>query len=289
MSFFTHILKSYSASGQMFAALPTSSTPPRALDNLVPFPENAHILVSDVHFYYGNKHRLKNINVSFKKNQITALIGPSGSGKSTLLRTINRIYSLYPEQKAYGRILIHGKNILESHVNLNELRTKVGMVFQKPTPFPMSIFENIAFAVRMHEKLTKKELHQRVEWALHSAALFEEVKDHLNHSGLGLSGGQQQRLCIARTIAIRPEILLLDEPCSALDPISTQKIEQLLVELKKNFTILMVTHNMQQALRVSDDTVFLMNGEIVEASDTKTFFSNPRDKKSLDYVQGKFG
>lgn len=286
MSFFSNFFQRSEYSGQASSPVPDSSG---GLDNLVVLRENSQISIQDMNFYYGNKHRLKNINISFRKNKITALIGPSGSGKSTLLRTINRIYSLYPEQKAYGSVIIHGKNILESDVDLNELRTKVGMVFQKPTPFPMSIFENIAFAIRMHEKLSKKELHQRVEWALRAAALWDEVKDHLHASGLGLSGGQQQRLCIARTIAVKPDILLLDEPCSALDPISTQKIEQLLAELKKDFTIVMVTHNMQQAMRASDDTVFMSNGEIVEACDTKTFFSNPKDKQSLDYVHGKFG
>lgn len=286
MNFFSNIFQNAKHFGQASSSMLESS---ENLDNLVVLRDSAHIVVQNVNFYYGNKHRLKNINISFRKNKITALIGPSGSGKSTLLRTINRIYSLYPEQKAYGSIIVNGKNILESNVDLNELRTKVGMVFQKPTPFPMSIFENIAFAVKMHEKLSKKELHLRVEWALRAAALWDEVKDHLNASGLGLSGGQQQRLCIARTIAVKPDVLLLDEPCSALDPISTQKIEQLLMELKKDFTIVMVTHNMQQAMRSSDDTVFMSNGEIIEAGDTKTFFSNPKDKQSLDYVHGKFG
>ncbi|WP_186644556.1 phosphate ABC transporter ATP-binding protein PstB [Fluviispira vulneris] len=286
MSIFSRKSKQLEFAGQASSALTNS---PSDLDNIVVLRDSAHISLQDVNFYYGNKHRLKNINIAFKKNKITALIGPSGSGKSTLLRTINRIYSLYPEQKAYGTILINGKNILDPKVDLIELRTKVGMVFQKPTPFPMTIFENISFAVKMHEKLNKKDLAKRVEWALRAAALWDEVKDHLHTSGLGLSGGQQQRLCIARTIAVKPDILLLDEPCSALDPISTQKIEQLLAELKKDFTIVMVTHNMQQAMRSSDDTVFMIGGEIVEASDTKTFFSNPKDKKSLDYVHGKFG
>lgn len=284
MSIFSNLFKRAEFSGQA-----SSGSSAGELDNLVVLRDSSQIVVKDLNFYYGNKHRLKNINISFKKNKITALIGPSGSGKSTLLRTINRIYSLYPEQKAYGTIAINGENILDSKIDLNELRTKVGMVFQKPTPFPMSIFENISFAIKMHEKLSKKDLNARVEWALRSAALWDEVKDHIHASGLGLSGGQQQRLCIARTIAIKPDILLLDEPCSALDPISTQKIEQLLIELKKDFTIVMVTHNMQQAMRASDDTVFMTNGEIVEASDTKTFFSNPKDKQSLDYVHGKFG
>lgn len=286
MNFFLNSTKNPAFSGQSSSGIPETEG---GLDNLVVLRDSSQISIQDLNFYYGNKHRLKNINISFRKNKITALIGPSGSGKSTLLRTINRIYSLYPEQKAYGSILVHGKNILESIVDLNELRTKIGMVFQKPTPFPMSIYENIAFAVKMHEKLSKKDLQHRVEWALRAAALWDEVKDHLNASGLGLSGGQQQRLCIARTIAVKPDILLLDEPCSALDPISTQKIEHLLMELKKDFTIVMVTHNMQQAMRASDDTVFMTNGEIVEASDTKTFFSNPKDKQSLDYVHGKFG
>ncbi|KAB8033447.1 phosphate ABC transporter ATP-binding protein PstB [Fluviispira multicolorata] len=286
MSIFSRKSSYLEYSGQSSSALSNNSSD---CDNIVVLRDAAHISLQDVNFYYGNKHRLKNINIAFKKNKITALIGPSGSGKSTLLRTINRIYNLYPEQKAYGTILINGKNILDSKVDLIELRSKVGMVFQKPTPFPMTIFENISFAVKMHERLNKKELAQRVEWALRAAALWDEVKDHLHTSGLGLSGGQQQRLCIARTIAVKPDILLLDEPCSALDPISTQKIEQLLAELKKDFTIVMVTHNMQQAMRSSDDTVFMIGGEIVEASDTKTFFSNPKDKKSLDYVHGKFG
>ncbi len=286
MSIFSRKSKQLEFAGQASSALTNSTSD---LDNIVVLRDSAHISLQDVNFYYGNKHRLKNINIAFKKNKITALIGPSGSGKSTLLRTINRIYSLYPEQKAYGTILINGKNILDPKVDLIELRTKVGMVFQKPTPFPMTIFENISFAIKMHEKLNKKDLAKRVEWALRAAALWDEVKDHLHTSGLGLSGGQQQRLCIARTIAVKPDILLLDEPCSALDPISTQKIEQLLAELKKDFTIVMVTHNMQQAMRSSDDTVFMIGGEIVEASDTKTFFSNPKDKKSLDYVHGKFG
>lgn len=253
-------------------------------------PQNdAEIQIEDLNFYYQQKQRLKNINVTFSKNKITAVIGPSGSGKSTLIRTINRIYSLYPDQKASGKIIIHGENILDEDVNLNILRARVGMVFQKPTPFPMSVFENISFAVKMHEKLNKQQMKERVEWALRAAALWDEVKDHLNESGLGLSGGQQQRLCIARTIAIKPEILLLDEPCSALDPISTQKIEQLLLDLKKEFTIVMVTHNMQQAQRASDDVIFMIGGEIIEKNDTKTFFENPTDERSNDYIHGRFG
>jgi len=249
--------------------------------------QNAEIYVEDLNFYYRDKHRLKNINAAFYKNRITAIIGPSGSGKSTFIRCINRIYSLYAVQKATGKIVIHGENVLDDNINLNVLRAKVGMVFQKPTPFPMSVFENIAFAVRLHEKLTKQQLKERVEWSLTAAVLWDEVKDHLNDSGLSLSGGQQQRLCIARTIAVKPEILLLDEPCSALDPISTQKIEQLLLDLKKEFTIVMVTHNMQQAQRVSDEIVFMVGGEIVEMNSTENFFHNPRENRSRDYIQGK--
>jgi phosphate transport system ATP-binding protein len=251
--------------------------------------DEIEIHIEDLNFYYKDKHRLKNVSVDIVKNKITAIIGPSGSGKSTLIRSINRIYSLYPDQRTTGKIIIHDQNILENNINVNALRAKVGMVFQKPTPFPMSIFENIAFAIRMHEKLSKQQLKERVEWALRSAALWDEVSDHLHDSGLGLSGGQQQRLCIARTISIKPEILLLDEPCSALDPVSTQKIEQLLLELKKEFTIVMVTHNMQQAQRASDDTIFMIAGELVEVRDTKSFFEHPKDQRSNDYIHGRFG
>jgi len=245
------------------------------------------IQIDDLNFHYKGRQRLKNVKIDIEKNKITAVIGPSGSGKSTLIRCINRIYSLYPDQQASGRIILHNQNILDPGIDVNALRAKVGMVFQKPTPFPMSIFENIAFAIRMHEKLNKQKLKERVEWALRSAALWDEVHDHLHDSGLSLSGGQQQRLCIARTISIQPEILLLDEPCSALDPISTQKIEQTLLELKKDFTIVMVTHNMQQAQRISDNTIFMIAGEIIEAEDTKTFFESPHDPRSKDYIHEK--
>lgn len=251
--------------------------------------DEVEICIQDLNFYYKDKHRLKNVTVDIVKNKITAIIGPSGSGKSTLIRTINRIYSLYPDQRTTGKIIIHHQNILDNSIDVNALRAKVGMVFQKPTPFPMSIFENIAFAIRLHEKLNKQQLKERVEWALRAAALWDEVHDHLHDSGLSLSGGQQQRLCIARTISIKPEILLLDEPCSALDPVSTQKIEQLLLELKKDFTIVMVTHNMQQAQRASDDTIFMIAGELVEVRDSKSFFENPKDQRSNDYIHGRFG
>jgi phosphate transport system ATP-binding protein len=247
------------------------------------------ISVEGLDFYYKHKHRLKNITAKFRKNAITALIGPSGSGKSTLLRAINRMYSLYPDQRATGHIYMDGEDILAPHIDLNELRTHVGMVFQKPTPFPMSIFDNVAFGVKMNERLSKAALNERVEWALKASALWDEVQDHWHDSGLSLSGGQQQRLCIARTLAVKPEVLLLDEPCSALDPISTQKIEQLLLNLKEHLTIIIVTHNLPQAIRVSDETVFLSQGELVEARDTKSFFANPQDPKSQDYVAGRFG
>jgi phosphate transport system ATP-binding protein len=243
------------------------------------------IIVEDLHFYYKKTKRLNNINVAFEKNKITALIGPSGSGKSTLLRTLNRIYSLYSDQVATGSVLIHGENILHKKTNLMDLRSKVGMVFQKPTPFPMSIFDNVAFALKIHESLSKAQIRERVEWALKAAALWEEVQDHLGESSLGLSGGQQQRLCIARTIAIAPSILLLDEPCSALDPISTQKIENMLLDLKSKFTIIIVTHNLPQAQRISDTTLFMSQGEIVEMAPTQQFFTHPRDLRSQNYIR----
>ena len=247
------------------------------------------IQVRNLNFYYGKFHALKNINLDIAKNQVTAFIGPSGCGKSTLLRTFNKMFELYPEQRAEGEILLDGDNILTNSQDIALLRAKVGMVFQKPTPFPMSIYDNIAFGVRLFEKLSRADMDERVQWALTKAALWNETKDKLHQSGYSLSGGQQQRLCIARGIAIRPEVLLLDEPCSALDPISTSKIEDLALELKKKYTIIMVTHNMQQAARVSDKTAFFLLGELIEFNDTEELFSMPRDKRTEDYITGRFG
>lgn len=245
--------------------------------------------VRDLNFYYGDHRALKDINMSFYDRQVTALIGPSGCGKSTLLRIFNRIYSLYPEQRATGEVILDGQNILDSRIDLNELRSRVGMVFQKPTPFPMSIYENIAFGVRLYEKLSKAEVDNRVESALRKAALWDEVKDKLKQNGMGLSGGQQQRLCIARTIAQQPEVILFDEPTSALDPISTGKIENLLEQLRDEFTIVIVTHNMQQAARISQRTAFMYLGEMIEIGPTQKIFMNPDKKQTLDYVTGRFG
>jgi len=240
-------------------------------------------------FYYGKFHALKRINLEIYKRQVTAFIGPSGCGKSTLLRTMNRMYDLYPEQRASGELLLDGKNILGRDVDVNVLRAKVGMVFQKPTPFPMSIYENIAFGVRLHERLSKGQVGERVEWALKKAALWDEVKDKLGQSGMSLSGGQQQRLCIARGIAVKPEVLLLDEPTSALDPISTMRIEELITELKEDFTIAIVTHNMQQAARISDFTAYMYLGEMVEFGVTDQVFIKPQKKQTEDYITGRFG
>lgn len=240
-------------------------------------------------FYYGNYKALKNINLILSKRQVTAFIGPSGCGKSTLLRTINRMYDLYPEQRAEGELLLDGRNILSSDIDVSVLRAKIGMVFQKPTPFPMSIYDNIAFGVKLHERISKSEMDDRVEWALRKAALWDEVKDKLNKSGMGLSGGQQQRLCIARGVAVKPEVLLLDEPTSALDPISTMRIEELIDELKAEFTIVIVTHNMQQAARISDYTAYMYLGELIEFGDTQKIFIKPQNKQTEDYITGRFG
>ena len=247
------------------------------------------IQVRDLNFFYGKYTALKKINLDIATNMVTAFIGPSGCGKSTLLRTFNRMYELYPGQRATGEILLDGENVLSPRTDLFRLRARVGMVFQKPTPFPMSIYENIAFGVRLYEKLSRSEMDDRVEWALQQAALWNEVKDILKQSGMSLSGGQQQRLCIARAIAVRPEVVLLDEPASALDPISTLKIEELIYELKKNYTIVIVTHNMQQAARVSDFTAFMYLGEMVEFGDTNTIFTNPTQKQTEDYITGRYG
>ncbi|PBC10913.1 phosphate ABC transporter ATP-binding protein PstB [Mesorhizobium sp. WSM3859] len=251
--------------------------------------EKAKIEVKNLNFYYGQSKALKDINLSLPERSVTAFIGPSGCGKSTLLRVLNRIYELYPKQSAEGEVLLDGKNILDRSQDLNLLRTKIGMVFQKPTPFPMSIYENIAFGVRLYEKISKAEMDSRVESALKRAALWNEVKDKLNASGQSLSGGQQQRLCIARTVAVKPEVILLDEPASALDPLSTAKIEELIDELQADYTIVIVTHNMQQAARVSRQTAFMYLGELVEFDRTEKIFTSPREKRTQDYITGRFG
>lgn len=247
------------------------------------------IKVKSLDFYYGGFQGLKQINLDIFEGKVTAFIGPSGCGKSTLLRTFNRMYDLYPGQRAEGEIVFNGRNILDKDVDVNVLRAKVGMVFQKPTPFPMSIYENIAFGVRLYENLSKGEMDERVEWALNKAALWGEVKDKLGKSGLSLSGGQQQRLCIARGVAVKPDVLLLDEPTSALDPISTVKIEELISELKEDYTIAIVTHNMQQAARCSDFTAYMYLGELVEFGETDGIFLNPTKKETQDYITGRFG
>jgi phosphate transport system ATP-binding protein len=247
------------------------------------------IACKDLDFYYGDFRALKDINLDFFDRQVTALIGPSGCGKSTLLRCFNRIYSLYPEQRATGEIVLDGRNILSNSIDVNELRSRIGMVFQKPTPFPMSIYDNVAFGTRLYEKLSRAEVDVRVEAALRKAALWDEVKDKLRQSGMGLSGGQQQRLCIARAIAQRPEVVLFDEPTSALDPISTGKIEELIEQLRTEFTIVIVTHNMQQAARISQYTAFMYLGELIEFGATSQIFMNPSKKQTQDYVTGRFG
>jgi phosphate transport system ATP-binding protein len=247
------------------------------------------VSIQNLDFYYGDNRALKNINVSLYQGRVTAFIGPSGCGKSTLLRILNRMYDLYPNQRATGNVRLDNENILETSQDINLLRAKVGMVFQKPTPFPMTIFENIAFGIRLYERLPKSDLEGRVQQALQRAALWEEVKDKLNANGLSLSGGQQQRLCIARTVAVRPEVILFDEPCSALDPISTAKIEELIDELKDDYTIAIVTHNMQQAARVSDFTAFMYLGELVEYGETTRMFTTPNDRRTQDYITGRFG
>jgi len=247
------------------------------------------IKIQDLNFYYGDNRALKDISVLLYHRKVTAFIGPSGCGKSTLLRVLNRMYDLYPNQRASGDVRLDDQDILAPSQDLNLLRAKVGMVFQKPTPFPMTIYENIAFGIRLYERLPKSELDGRVQQALQRAALWEEVKDKLNANGLSLSGGQQQRLCIARTVAVRPEVILLDEPCSALDPISTAKIEELIDELTDDYTLVIVTHNMQQAARVSDFTAFMYLGELVEFGETTRIFTAPTDRRTQDYITGRFG
>jgi phosphate transport system ATP-binding protein len=247
------------------------------------------IEVKDLNFYYGKYQALKNINLVIPEKQVMAFIGPSGCGKSTLLRILNRMYELYPEQRAEGEILLDGEDILTTTDDVSLIRARIGMVFQKPTPFPMTIYENIAFGVRLFEKMSRGDMDERVEWALNQAALWGEVKDKLHQSGTSLSGGQQQRLCIARGIAIKPEVLLLDEPCSALDPISTAKIEELINELKRDYTVVIVTHNMQQAARVSDYTAYMYLGELIEVGVTESIFIKPKSRQTEDYITGRFG
>jgi phosphate transport system ATP-binding protein len=269
----------------------TTMTMTIAADAFQPTAASAPVKVEvrNLDFFYGASKALKNINLSLEQNRVTAFIGPSGCGKSTLLRILNRMYDLYPGQRAEGEVLLDGKNILDPGVDVNLLRARVGMVFQKPTPFPMTIYDNIAFGIKLYEKLSKSEIDGRVEAALKGAALWNEVKDKLDASGLSLSGGQQQRLCIARTVAIRPEVILFDEPCSALDPISTAKVEELIDELKAQYTIAIVTHNMQQAARVSDNTAFMYLGDLVEFGPTSELFMKPKKKDTEDYITGRFG
>ena len=250
---------------------------------------DVRISINGLNFYYGDNRALKNISLSLYAGKVTAFIGPSGCGKSTLLRVLNRMYDLYPNQRAEGDVKLDNEDTLSPRQDLNLLRARIGMVFQKPTPFPMSIYENIAFGIRLYEKLPKAELEERVETALKRAALWDEVKDKLGANGLSLSGGQQQRLCIARTVAVRPEVILFDEPCSALDPISTAKIEELMDELKSEYTLVIVTHNMQQAARVSDFTAFMYLGELIEFGTTSRMFTAPHDRRTQDYITGRFG
>jgi phosphate transport system ATP-binding protein len=257
--------------------------------NSMSITDKMRIEIRNLSFYYGATKALKNISLPLYDRKVTAFIGPSGCGKSTLLRVMNRIYELYPNQRAEGEVLLDGQNVLNSKQDLNLLRARIGMVFQKPTPFPMTIYDNIAYGIKLYERMRKSELDDRVEDALQRAALWNEVKDKLNQSGLSLSGGQQQRLCIARTVATRPEVILLDEPCSALDPISTAKIEELIDELAHEYTIIMVTHNMQQASRVSDYTAFMFLGELIEFGTTEKLFTAPQNKRTEEYITGRFG
>jgi phosphate transport system ATP-binding protein len=269
----------------MLAPAMQATMPERAVEGR---PE-AKLQVRNLDFFYGSFHALKRVTLEIPKGRVTAFIGPSGCGKSTLLRTFNRMFELYPEQRAQGEVLMGGENILTSKTDVSLIRAKIGMVFQKPTPFPMSIYDNIAFGVRLFEDLSRARMDERVEWALTKAALWKEAKDKLHQSGMSLSGGQQQRLCIARGIAVRPEILLLDEPCSALDPISTAKIEELIAELKADYTVVIVTHNMQQAARVSDYTAYMYLGELVEFGETNQIFLKPGKQETEDYITGRFG
>jgi phosphate transport system ATP-binding protein len=277
-------VSSVSVSAALHPSNAAAGSPPSALTD-----RDIALQVRNLDFYYGKFQGLKKVNLNIAKGKVTAFIGPSGCGKSTLLRTFNRMFDLYPGQRAEGEIRLNGENILSKSQDVNLLRAKVGMVFQKPTPFPMSIFDNIAFGVRLYESLNARDMAERVEWSLRKAALWEEVKDKLGQSGLSLSGGQQQRLCIARTVAVRPEVLLLDEPTSALDPISTAKIEALVNELKSDYTIAIVTHNMQQAARISDYTAYMYLGELIEFGATDQIFIKPAKKATEDYITGRFG
>ncbi len=263
----------------------TAVTAPRAASR----DRTDKVAVRDLKFFYGDSLALKGVSLNLEANKVTAFIGPSGCGKSTLLRVLNRMYDLYPRQRAEGQVLLDGENILDPKTDLNLLRARIGMVFQKPTPFPMSIYDNIAFGIRLYEKVSKSELDGRVETALKGSALWPEVKDKLSASGLSLSGGQQQRLCIARTVALKPDVILLDEPCSALDPISTARVEELIDELKGQYTIAIVTHNMQQAARCSDYTAFMYLGELIEFADTHHIFTSPTQKQTQQYITGRFG
>ena len=254
-----------------------------------PAPAAARVSIQHLDFFYGARQALKDVSLDLPDRRVTGLIGPSGCGKSTLLRVLNRMYDLYPGQRATGEVLMDGQNLLADNLDLNALRSRIGMVFQKPTPFPMSVFDNVAFGVRLHEKLSRAQMEERVEWSLTRAALWDEVKDRLQSSAAGLSGGQQQRLCIARTIAVRPDVVLLDEPTSALDPISTLKVEELIDELKRDFTIAIVTHNMQQAARVADQVAFFYLGELVECGAAAQMFTAPREKRTQEYITGRFG
>jgi phosphate transport system ATP-binding protein len=268
-----------------------TDTAPETYECFLTEPPADQVILRTRHldFFYGKFQALHDVNLPVAKNTVTSLIGPSGCGKSTLLRALNRIYSLYPGQRAVGEVLLDGENILEPKVDLANLRSRVGMVFQKPTPFPMSIYDNVAFGIRLYEGLPKKQLDERVEQALKKAALWDEVKDKLNSSGLGLSGGQQQRLCVARGIAVEPEVLLLDEPASALDPHSTAKLEDTIIDLKRDYTIVIVTHNLHQAARVADNTGFMYLGHMIEFGPTQDLFINPKAKRTADYVGGRFG
>jgi len=280
------------SSSPMASSAATTAPPriePRSSQSADPGSLAPAIRCVNLNFFYGTFQGLKNVNLEIAEHKVTAFIGPSGCGKSTLLRALNRMYSLYPGQRAEGEINFYGQNILDPKVDTNLLRARIGMVFQKPTPFPMSIYENVAFGVRLYESLSKYEMNDRVEWALRKAAIWDEVKDKLGQSGLSLSGGQQQRLCIARSVAVKPSVLLLDEPTSALDPISTAKVEELVHELKNEYTVVIVTHNMQQAARVSDFTAYMYIGEMIEFGKTDEIFIKPKEKATEDYITGRFG
>ncbi|SDR60832.1 phosphate ABC transporter ATP-binding protein, PhoT family [Rhizobiales bacterium GAS113] len=277
------------SAGASASAVNTIATSGIAIHQVPSAPPRDKITIEKLNFFYGQNRALKDITLTLRENEVTAFIGPSGCGKSTLLRVLNRIYELYPNQTAQGRVMLDGEDILDAKQDRNLLRAKIGMVFQKPTPFPMTIYENIAFGVRLYEALPRSEMDGRVEHALRGAALWNEVKDKLHASGNSLSGGQQQRLCIARTVAVKPEVILFDEPCSALDPISTSKIEELIDELSAKYTIAIVTHNMQQAARVSQYTAFMYLGELVEFGETQTIFTSPKQKQTEEYITGRFG